>query len=131
MGAQAGFCPGHRGRWGYALRAQVPPVTAACPARPSRASGSGVLAASAVAWLLLWAAGLVGRLAADISDAPFSAGKGQGAEVGSIRGAWGTRVQRRLATKAACALSCLICAGCSIPGFRAWLCLPEAGLATL
>lgn len=51
-------------------------MTAACPARPSRASGSGVLAASAVAWLLLWAAGLVGRLAADISDAPFSAGKG-------------------------------------------------------
>lgn len=76
MGAQAVFCPGHRGRWGNALRAQIPPVTAARPARPSRASGSGVLAASAVAWLLLWAAGLVGRLAADISDAPFSAGKG-------------------------------------------------------
>ncbi|KAH0504385.1 Phosphatidylinositol-glycan biosynthesis class X protein, partial [Microtus ochrogaster] len=31
-------------------------------------------AADAVAWLLLWAAGLVGRLAADISDAPFSSG---------------------------------------------------------
>lgn len=106
-------------------------MTAARLARPSRASGSGVLAASAVAWLLLWAAGLVGRLAADISDAPFGAGKGQGAEVGSIRGAWGTRVQRRLATKAACVLPSLILAGCSIPGFRAWLCLPEAGLATL
>lgn len=74
MGAQGAFCPGHRGRWGYALRAQVPPVTAACSARPSRASGSGVLAASALAWLLLWAAGLVGRLAADISDARFSDG---------------------------------------------------------
>lgn len=69
------------------MRAQIPPVTAAQPARPSRASGSGALAASAVAWLLLWAAGLVGKLAADISDAPFSAGKGQGAEVGRIRGA--------------------------------------------
>uniref|UniRef100_F7CUX5 Phosphatidylinositol glycan anchor biosynthesis, class X n=1 Tax=Mus musculus TaxID=10090 RepID=F7CUX5_MOUSE len=38
------------------------------------------MAAGAVAWLLLWAAWLVGRLAADFSDAPFSAGKGQGAE---------------------------------------------------
>lgn len=51
-------------------------MTAACPERPFRASGSGVLAAGAVAWLLLWAAWLVGRLAADFSDAPFSAGKG-------------------------------------------------------
>uniref|UniRef100_F6QPF7 Phosphatidylinositol glycan anchor biosynthesis, class X n=1 Tax=Mus musculus TaxID=10090 RepID=F6QPF7_MOUSE len=32
------------------------------------------MAAGAVAWLLLWAAWLVGRLAADFSDAPFSAG---------------------------------------------------------
>ncbi|XP_034371159.2 GPI alpha-1,4-mannosyltransferase I, stabilizing subunit [Arvicanthis niloticus] len=39
-----------------------------------RASSPGVLAASAVAWLLLWAAGLVDRLAADFSDAPFSSG---------------------------------------------------------
>uniref|UniRef100_F6WL03 Phosphatidylinositol glycan anchor biosynthesis, class X n=1 Tax=Mus musculus TaxID=10090 RepID=F6WL03_MOUSE len=31
------------------------------------------MAAGAVAWLLLWAAWLVGRLAADFSDAPFSA----------------------------------------------------------
>uniref|UniRef100_A0A8C6G8U7 Phosphatidylinositol-glycan biosynthesis class X protein n=1 Tax=Mus spicilegus TaxID=10103 RepID=A0A8C6G8U7_MUSSI len=57
-------------------RAQIPSVTAACHERPSRASGSGVLAAGAVAWLLLWAAWLVGRLAAVFSDAPFSAGKG-------------------------------------------------------
>lgn len=81
MEAQAAVRPGH---WGkveeHARRARIPSVTAACPARPSRASGSGVLAARALAWLLLWAAWLVGRLTADFSDAPFSAGKGQGAE---------------------------------------------------
>ncbi|XP_051005720.1 phosphatidylinositol-glycan biosynthesis class X protein [Acomys russatus] len=45
-------------------------VARAPPGRPR----SGVLAASAVAWLLLWAAWLVGALASNFSDAPFGGG---------------------------------------------------------
>lgn len=44
------------------------------PRAPFGRRRSGVLAAGAVAWLLLWAAGLVGWLAADFSDARFSSG---------------------------------------------------------
>lgn len=50
------------------------------PRAPLGRPRSGVLAAGAVAWLLLWAAGLVGGLAADLSGGHFSAGKGLGAE---------------------------------------------------
>ncbi|XP_041529398.1 phosphatidylinositol-glycan biosynthesis class X protein [Microtus oregoni] len=68
--ARGALCPSHRGWWEYSL----PPRPQLVPRAPLGRRRSGVLAADAVAWLLLWAAGLVGRLAADISDAPFSSG---------------------------------------------------------
>lgn len=45
------------------------------PRAPLGRPSSGVLAAGAVAWLLLWAAWLVGGLASNFSDAPSGAGK--------------------------------------------------------
>lgn len=72
--AHGALRPSHRGRWECSL----PPRPQLVPRAPVGRRRSGVLAADAVAWLLLWAAGLVGRLAADISDTPFSSGKGPG-----------------------------------------------------
>ncbi|XP_029422032.1 phosphatidylinositol-glycan biosynthesis class X protein [Nannospalax galili] len=58
-------------RWG---RAASFPVRSSSPRAPLGRRCSGVLAARAVARLLLWAAGLVGWLAADFSDVPNGAG---------------------------------------------------------
>ncbi|XP_051046690.1 phosphatidylinositol-glycan biosynthesis class X protein, partial [Phodopus roborovskii] len=55
------------------VRSLLPPPQLV-PRAPLGRRRSGVLAVGAVAWLLLWAAGLVGRLAADFSDTPVSSG---------------------------------------------------------
>ncbi|XP_059133008.1 phosphatidylinositol-glycan biosynthesis class X protein [Peromyscus eremicus] len=73
--ASGALRPRHRAggsaRCGVRRRLRPPQLV---PRAPPGRRRSGVLAARALAWLLLWAAGLVGRLAADLSDAPFSSG---------------------------------------------------------
>ncbi|XP_052595868.1 phosphatidylinositol-glycan biosynthesis class X protein-like [Peromyscus californicus insignis] len=73
--ARGALRPRHRagGSARCGVRSLLRPPQLVTRAPPGRRR-SGVLAARALAWLLLWAAGLVGRLAADLSDAPFSSG---------------------------------------------------------
>ncbi|XP_028749909.2 LOW QUALITY PROTEIN: phosphatidylinositol-glycan biosynthesis class X protein [Peromyscus leucopus] len=73
--ARGALRPSHRAGGGARCSGRrllrPPPLV---PRAPPGRRRSGVLAAGALAWLLLWAAGLVGRLAADLSDAPFHSG---------------------------------------------------------